>query len=184
MKKSLIVLSFLLISIFGYTQVDIKLCTFNIRNSDSEDGINSWTKRKPIISSFFKREQFDIICLQEVLSNQLDFLTKDLKNYLYYGIGRNDGKTKGEYAPIFFNKSRFTLITSKTIWLSPTPSVIGSIGWDAVTQRIATFAILYDRENNINILVVNTHLDHIGTEARSEGVKLILRTIKQYNPLG
>ncbi len=182
MKHIVIFLSVLLISLSVYSQTDIKICTFNIRNSAEDDGTNSWTNRKPIIAAFLKREQLDIICFQEVLSNQLEFLVAQLKNYSYYGVGRNDGKTKGEYAPVFFNKNRFTLVNSKTIWLSATPSVAGSVGWDAATQRIATFAMLYDRTDNINILVVNTHLDHIGTLARSEGVKLILKTIKIYNP--
>lgn len=184
MKKTFIILSFCLISIFANSQTDIKVCTFNIRNSGEDDGANSWIARKPIIAAFLKREQNDIICFQEVLTNQLEFLVGNLKNYSYYGVGRNDGKTKGEYAPVFYNKNRFTLLTSKTIWLSPTPSVAGSVGWDAVTQRIATFAYLYDRDDNINILVVNTHLDHIGVTARAEGVKLILKNIKQYNPTG
>lgn len=34
----------------------------------------------------------------------------DLKNalpeYDYVGVGRNDGKTEGEYAPIFYKKDR------------------------------------------------------------------------------
>ncbi len=184
MKKLIIILSFCLFTLTVFSQADIKICTFNIRNSASDDGINNWNTRKTIISAFLKKEENDIICFQEVLTNQLEFLTRDLKNYMYYGVGRNDGKTKGEYAPIFYNKNRFTLLTSKTIWLSPTPSVAGSVGWDASTQRIATFAYLYDRTDNINILVVNTHLDHIGTTARSEGVKLILKTIKQYNISG
>ena len=49
----------------------------------------------------------DIIGMQEVLVNQLNYLKSNLKDYDFVGVGREDGKEKGEYAPIFYRKDRF-----------------------------------------------------------------------------
>jgi hypothetical protein len=78
--------------------------------------------------------QLDIVGFQEVLHNQLLDLSALLgPGYGLVGVGRDDGKERGEYAPIFWNKDKFELVRWKTIWLSPTPDQPGSKGWDAVS---------------------------------------------------
>lgn len=76
-----------------------------------------------------------IIGFQEVLHNQLLDLQALLPGYVSVGVGRDDGKEGGEYAPVFWDKERFELVRWKTIWLSPTPDQPGSIGWDAVCPK-------------------------------------------------
>ncbi len=60
-----------------------------------------------------------------------------------------------------------------TFWLSPEPEVPGSIGWDAALPRIATWAVLQDRETGGTFLLVNTHFDHRGEQARAESARLL-----------
>lgn len=65
--------------------------------------------------------------------NQLtDFAQLLGPTYAHVGVGRDDGSKAGEYSCIFYDRTKFEEIKWKTIWLSPTPDVPGSKGWDAV----------------------------------------------------
>jgi endonuclease/exonuclease/phosphatase family metal-dependent hydrolase len=100
----------------------------------------------------------------------------DLPGYEFVGVARDDGKDKGEYSPLGFRSDRFALIASGTFWLSPTPAVPGK-GWDAAYPRVASWARLKDKAAKRSLLVVNTHMDHVGTTARLEGARQIRRWI-------
>ena len=83
-----------------------------------------------------------IIALQEVLHGQLvdihGLLNRDTpKKWEYIGVGRDDGKTRGEYSPIFYNTEIHELISWRYFWLSETPERPGR-GWDAASVRICT----------------------------------------------
>ena len=105
-------------------------------------------------------------------------LSQSLGKYKYTGIGHDDGKTKGEYSAIFFDTTRLKLIESSTFWLSLTPEVPGSKGWDANITRIVTWAKFRDLANKKLFFVFNTHFDHIGQEARRESAKLLKQKVK------
>ena len=91
-------------------------------------------------------------------------------------MGRDDGKTKGEYSPIFYNKSNYELISSDTFWLSETPKRV-SVGWDASMERICTYGLFKQNISGRKLWVFNTHFDHIGNIAREKSVDLILKKI-------
>ena len=173
------------ISVFGQFS-KLKVLSFNIRYNNPNDGENSWPKRSERVRNFLVNEQPDICGFQEVLHNEVleletfFFNQTTRKNaYVRVGVGREDGLTKGEYAPIFFRNDRFSLVSSKTVWLSPTPTK-PSKGWDAACERIATFALLFDKNNKDTLLVVNAHWDHVGIVARQESAKLILNEMNNY----
>ncbi len=67
----------------------------------------------------------------------LTYLSNSLKGYGCIGVGRDDGRMKGEYACIFYDSSRYEKVRDSTFWLSPTPDVI-SRGWDAAIKRGCT----------------------------------------------
>ena len=181
---SVIFLSFSLLSL-GQKET-LKVLSFNIRYNNPNDGENSWPNRSERVKNFLWSESPDIIGFQEVLHNEVLELDHALFNYNFserqytrVGVGREDGKTKGEYSPIYFRANRFQLISSKTVWLSQTPSK-PSKGWDAACERIATFALLFDEELKDTLLVVNSHWDHVGERARQESAKLILKEIEAF----
>lgn len=163
---------------FGTLQAQefVNAMSFNIRYDNPEDGTQNWHLRKANVVRMLHFYDLDIIGMQEVLHAQLTYLEQELPDYEYVGIGREDGKTTGEYAPIFYRKSRFELMKSGTFWLSETPDSV-SKGWDADLERIATWAILKDRETEQEILAINTHFDHKGDLARVESAKLLKRKI-------
>jgi len=103
-------------------------------------------------------------------------LLAGLPDYYYVGVGRDDGKTMGEYSAIFFKKDKLRLIEESTFWLSETPENI-SVGWDAALPRICTYALFEHIESKRKYWHFNTHFDHMGVNARAESAKLIVSKI-------
>lgn len=181
MKKSILLLwSIFCLAVPSFAQtIQVKWATFNIRYDNPADGQNNWRFRKDKVSDFIKKNLIDIVGMQEVLHNQLEDLKTRLPEYAEVGVGRDDGKTKGEYAPIFFRKDKFELLDSHTFWLSQYPDSAGFIGWDGACTRIATWAKLKDKKTGKVFMAINTHFDHVGTEARKNSALLIIKKIKE-----
>ena len=156
---------------------DIKVMTFNMRYDNSGDGDNIWANRRDRVAECVKFYSPDILGAQELLDNQYTDLKNRLTDYASLGTARDDGKTEGEYGPLFYKKDRFTKTRDGQFWLSATPDKV-SLGWDGGCKRIATWAILTDRYTGKQVFAMNTHLDNSGAQARSEGVKLLLEKAK------
>jgi endonuclease/exonuclease/phosphatase family metal-dependent hydrolase len=154
----------------------LKISSFNIRFDNPQDGPNNWQNRKEQVVAYLQAENSEIIGMQEVLNGQFEYLSAQLTTYSSYGIGRDDGLTAGEYAPIYFKTDRFNLLDSATIWLSETPDQ-PSRGWDAVINRVCTYLSLEDLETGEIIDVYNTHYDHVGTVAQLRSSELITELI-------
>ena len=124
--------------------------------------------------------------MQEVLHEQLHDILDGLNSddggqhkWSYVGVGRDDGQSEGEYSPIFYREDVWSLQRSETIWLSPTPQVPGSKGWDAANVRILTVADLCHKKSGRVVVAMNTHLDDQGSVSRRNGIKMILATSKE-----
>ena len=152
----------------------LRVMTFNIRMDTPDDGENQWSNRKYLAAEMVRFHEADIFGAQEVLHHQLTDLLDRLPGYAYVGVGREDGKTKGEYAPIIYRKDRFVVEKSGNFWLSEHPEAVGQKGWDAACERVATWAILKDKRTGKRLFFMNTHLDHVGKVARHEGASLVL----------
>lgn len=152
--------------------VSTRIMTFNIRYENKGDSCNNWELRYQKVAKFIQKSKAGIIGLQEVTPIQLEDLSTLLKDYDKVGVARDDGQQKGEYNPIFYNKNKFNLLRSGTFWLSENPNE-PSHGWDAACRRIATWAFLQDKMTMKSIMVLNTHLDHVGKEARLNSAGLI-----------
>ena len=103
-----------------------------------------------------------------------------MSGLFFVGVGRDDGKEKGEYSAIFYKKEKFDVLKQNTFWLSETPDVPGSKSWDAAITRVVTHAELKDKTSGQTFLVLNTHFDHIGKEARLNSTILIKGYIEGY----
>jgi len=158
-------------------QAPLNVMTFNIRYDNPADSLNGWEFRKEKVSSQILFHEADIIGVQEALSNQVLDLEKALVGYKYTGIGRDDGKTKGEYSAVFYNSKRLELLNSSTFWLSETPNIPGSKSWDAAITRIVSWAKFRDKITGKIFFHFNTHFDHVGKIARRESAKLILKAV-------
>ena len=163
------------------TQTDepVNVMTFNVRYDNPDDSLNSWAYRKDRVANAIRFYDADIVGTQEVLHNQMEDLRQRLPGYESIGVGREDGKEAGEYSALWYRADRFTAKESGWFWLSETPEVAGSKGWDGACERIATWAKLQDKLTDKELFVMNTHLDHVGVAARREGVKLVLDKIQE-----
>lgn len=187
---------FLLLLLVGWTGITmaqtIQYGSFNVRYANGDRGTrNDWKNRRDTLASFVRHADLSICGMQEVLHEQLLDLQRLLPEYDYVGVGRDDGRTEGEYSPIFFRRSEWRAVESGTFWLSETPDSVGSHGWDAVLPRIATWVLLERREavkhgrgrkskgSPTRLICVSTHFDHIGVEARVESGRLILRKVRE-----
>jgi endonuclease/exonuclease/phosphatase family metal-dependent hydrolase len=151
---------------------DIRAMTFNIRLDLESDGANAWPHRRQLVAALIRHEAPDLLGTQEVIVHQKRYLEEQFPGYTFVGVGRDDGAEGGEFSPLAWRTARFEMLDSGTFWLSPTPDV-PSKGWDAALPRIATWAVLRDRESGRTIRVLNTHFDHVGTEARANAARMI-----------
>lgn len=161
----------------GYSQT-ITVGTFNLRYDNPRDSGNLWKDRAPVAAALIRFHDFGLVGTQEGLKNQLEDLQQDLPDFAYYGIGRDDGQSKGEHSAIFYRKSMFTVLDSGSFWLSATPEKPGP-GWDARLNRICSWLKLKTKKGNKIFYAFNVHYDHQGVEARKESSKLILEKIQQ-----
>ncbi len=156
----------------------VRVMTYNIRMDTVNDGINQWNLRKNRVFRLIQQYQPDLIGVQEALPHQLADLHAAFPSFGWYGVGRDDGKDKGEFSAIFYRLSLFELRDQGTFWLSETPDMPGSKGWDAALPRVCSWVKLKDRRNNQRVCHFNTHLDHAGQIARTQSAHLILARIQ------
>lgn len=177
-KKIIVSVVFLLMGVYSNAQI-LKVITYNIRLDVDSDGANAWSFRKDYFTSQIQFYEPDIFGVQEAKPNQVTDIATSLLQYDNVGIGR-EGIGKGESSNIFYKKERFRVKESNTFWLSETPNEI-SKGWDAAFNRVCTYALFKDLKTKKTFWIFNTHLDHIGKDARTKGIQLILSKIKELN---
>jgi endonuclease/exonuclease/phosphatase family metal-dependent hydrolase len=179
MKRLAQLLFILLISLTGLctNAQQIRVMSYNIRYANKSDKGNLWCSRKQAVVSMLRKYEPQIVGSQEGLHKQVKYINRKLRQYEMAGHGRNNGKTKGEYAAVFFNKDMFELLETRTFWLSETPDVPGSKGWDADATRIVTWCRLKVRSTGKILYVFNTHFDHAGAEARKYSAVLLRQQI-------
>lgn len=158
--------------------------SFNIRYDNPGDSLRGegWLARRDAVARLIICADADIVGTQEVLHHQFSDLKNLLSDYEVVGCGRDDGNQAGEYEALWYKRSRFERLDTGNFWLSETPDVKGSLGWDGACVRMASWALLRDKLDGKEILAVNTHLDHVGSVARREGVNLILKKLKEIVP--
>ena len=120
-----------------------KVMTYNIRLDLASDGENTWNLRKEKVVDLILFYEPDIFGIQEGLPNQVQYLDASLQNYKVIGQGR-DGGQNGEQSSLFYDNTRYDVLSSDTFWLSETPNQV-SKGWDAQLNRICTYALFKNK---------------------------------------
>lgn len=182
MKKAVlfVLLALLMPMVSDAKKAQVRYATFNIRTfsqSDNEAGYG-WSVRRDRIADYILEKGLDIVGTQETLFGAINDLLNRLPGYDYIAAGRDDGKQEGETMALFYKKDKYELLDSGHFWLSETPDV-PSKGWDGAYPRMATWGKFKDRKSGKVFMGVNTHFDHIGTEARRQGALLIIQKIKE-----
>jgi len=82
----------------------IRIMTFNIRVNVESDSLNAWPYRKEIAASMIRFHRADIVGIQEALRDQVKDLAEHLPQYLWFGVGRDDGREAGEFMAIYLSQ--------------------------------------------------------------------------------
>ena len=162
---------------------EYKIISYNVRFSSAPetDGDNRWELRRDASIKMVAAQKPLAMGLQEACSDQIDFLDQNLTGYKHIGVGRDDGNRAGEMMAIYYDTTRLTLLNSGTFWLSDTPDKV-SIGWDAACNRTCTWGHFKVNDTGFEFLYFNTHLDHAGSQARRNSIKLIVAKMAELNP--
>lgn len=174
---------YIVLFIFGFCSAiagELTVASFNIRNQNERDSLNgnAWEQRCPVICELVRFNNFQVFGAQEVLHNQLQDMLTGLPGYDFIGVGRDDGKTQGEYAPVFYQKEKLEVLESGNFWLSEITDRPNK-GWDAALPRICTWVKFKERNTGFEFYFFNLHMDHLGEQARKNSAKLILNTINE-----
>ncbi|MBO4743853.1 MAG: endonuclease/exonuclease/phosphatase family protein [Bacteroidales bacterium] len=161
----------------------LTVMSFNVRLGVADDGENSWPQRRAAAAGMINDQHPAAFGVQEAFDFQLAWFQENCPDYQWVGVGREDGIHEGEHMSVFYDTLRVELKDWGTYWLSETPDV-PSFGWDAACKRTATWTLLKDKEIGHCFYFVNTHLDHVGTEARKNGLLLLVERIGAMNPEG
>lgn len=156
--------------------------SFNLRG-DFDGGVatdkptgwlrNDGDHRRELVLRLASKADVDLLGVQEAYHNQVLELDAALSGHTFVGVGRDDGAEAGEHSCLYYRTDRFELVDSGTFWLSKTPDKPSTYP-GAACPRIATWAVLRDKESdNRELLVLNTHWDHVSSEARRYSAELI-----------
>ncbi len=180
MKKRILTLCLMIGLVSAITAQEMLVGTYNIRMKNDGDSLKGdcWGKRCQVICDQVNFMSPAIFGTQEVLHVQLQDLLHGLHNYDYIGVARDDGKTKGEYAAIFYDKSRIRLLDHGDFWLNETPDR-PALGWDAACIRICTWGKFKDLRSGKKFYFFNLHMDHVGRVARREAARLVVSKIRE-----
>ncbi|KAL8151628.1 hypothetical protein V2J09_021436 [Rumex salicifolius] len=182
--------------------VSVTVMTFNLHDDQTVDSANSWEKRKDLCISVITSYSPLILCTQQGVTPQLEFLQQALPGYGQFGISRKGVEdTLDEHCTIFFDKDKVELVEGGTFWLSESPSVPGSKSWGAVAPCIATWAISYSmialkkpfflcitfqlkgvEPPGFSFQIVNTNMDELSSRARRRSALLTWQHIASLPP--
>lgn len=155
----------------------IQVMSFNIRYNNPGDGPNAWPHRKENVASVIRFYEADLVGLQEAQKGMLAQLDSLLPGYDWFGLPRSTGDPGDEYTAILYRTDRLELLEQGSFWLSETPDVRASKGWDAALPRNATWGRFRDRATGETFVHLNTHFDHRGEQARAESARLLHRKL-------
>ena len=160
-------------------RMELMLITCNIRFDNPADGDNDWSHRRLFLAQTLLSHSPDIIATQEGRFHQL----KDLESLLpgYDMVDDHRSWIKERMYPTFFVlKSKFEQLKSEDLWLSETPEIAGSRSFDSAFPRLMTWSRLQPKGSDQQLLLVNTHLDHIKADTRIEQIKVLASEVKRF----
>lgn len=157
--------------------------SFNVRYLIGDTGTNSWENRKIGIFEMLEDKKPMVMGVQEAYVAQVNDILEAMPQYKAYAIARDGASSENETCGVFYLKDSIALMNVGNFWLSESPSKV-SMGWDAACTRICTWALFRIKTSGQKFYHFNTHLDHVGTTARREGLRLIWSKIEEINKDG
>lgn len=152
------------------------IMTFNLRFENDRDEENAWVLRRDLVIKIIERYQPDIFGTQEGKWTQLTYLQEELPAYAAVLPGRVPDPHI-QCPTLFVRKNGFRIDDAGDFWLSKTPMVHLSKDWDSAFPRMLSYASVHLEASREKIMVVDTHLDHVGVEARFQQARIIAQWV-------
>ncbi|KAH8127849.1 hypothetical protein ACSS6W_009665 [Trichoderma asperelloides] len=168
-------------------RMPLRIVTFNVRYATSSPvrGEKPWNERGPKLLNELNfitaGHENAFLCFQEVLYDQLQDIQASLgPSWASIGRGRDDGKKKGEFSPVFYRSDVWRLERSQTRWLSDTPEK-PSYGWGASHRRIVVMGEFSHKVTGTKVVVMSTHFDYQIKKARKHSAEHLLQYAREWS---
>ena len=162
----------------------IHVMSSNVRYASASSDVGtsvSWDNRKIAFPAMFEDQKPLVIGVQEAELEQIEYLQENCAGYDYIGVGREDGKQKGEFMAIFYRTEDVAVARWGTFWLSDTPDEPSkAVSWGAGSYRSATWAVFRIKSTGTEFFYINTHLD-LNENAREKSMVLIESKMAELN---
>lgn len=163
-------------------------CNIRVALPEDEAAGNGWRARRKLCLDVIRAQKPDLVCLQEVLREQMDDLARGLPEFASFGFEGPEMDTRKEgyqgiaKNPIFYSRERYDFVSAGGFWLSETPHLPGSLSWESARARHVNWVRLRERASGRQFRVLSTHLDHKSQPAREGQIKMILAEAALYPP--
>lgn len=157
----------------------LRVMSYNLR-TPSDEPPHDWNTRRPLIAQAIARWRPDLIGTQEGFYHMVRGVAEDT-GYHWLGLGR-EGGSKSEHMAVYYRRERFEPMAFDHVWLSDTPSLVGSATWGNKNVRMVTWALLREVQTYRSVFLINTHLDHESSLARQRGAEQIVALLGELNP--
>lgn len=157
----------------------MKIGTYNIRIDNWSDWCNkSWRSRKYGVTDIIRKNDLDIVAVQEVNDIfQKWGLMCLLPGYDYYGMGRDSkGGFWGEQIGILWKKDKFDVLDRGRFFLSSTPNVPSNDWGEYITQCV--WVKFSEFKTNKTFYFLCTHYNS-SSDYQIKATNLILTKLKE-----
>ena len=156
-----------------------RVMSFNVRCISDDNG-HTIQNRSQLVTAVLEQYAPDSFGVQEATPKWIKILDKEFgEKYARVGEGRSPIEMFTEYSAVYYLEDKYNLIDSGTIWLSETPEKKYTKDFESKHNRIASWAVLEDKETGMKYTHINTHLDHVLESTRVEQVKVLKAKIAE-----
>ena len=156
----------------------IRIMSYNVRCAN--DGEQTITNRSKVGVAVLKAYAPDSFGVQECTPRWKRIFAYNLGDkYACVGKSRDFFGPFTEYSAIYYHRDKYDVIDSGTFWLSETPDKPYTKSFDSACARIATWALLENKETGERYTHINTHLDHVLESTRQEQMKVLIEYVKK-----
>lgn len=153
-----------------------RIMSFNVRCAN--DGVQTITNRGKVSAEMLKAYMPDSFGVQECTPRWKRIIKRAVGDkYASVGRARDFYGPFTEYSSIYYLKDKYNLIDSGTFWLSETPDKAYTKSFNSMCYRIATWAVLENKETGERYTHINTHLDHKLDSTRDAQMKVLIEQV-------
>ncbi len=160
------------------SEAAVRVMSFNVRCAN--DGEQTITNRSKVAVEMLDEYAPDSFGVQECTPRWRRIISSNLGDrYACVGKARDFYGPFTEYSSIYYLKDKYKLIDSGTFWLSETPDKAYTKSFDSSCYRIASWAVLENKQTGERYTHINTHLDHVLDSTRDAQMTVLIEKVSE-----